>query len=235
MSIDLIGGVLSGVLGTRRKRSGKALRFLTGNRGGLLSNPSTLLAAAGVAWGIFDALQNRTGASAGSLPTPAPAAGPTPASARGGSTVPPIPGSAVAPNAPPPLPDVTGVSDDVLRLIRLAISAAHADGAMTERERAALLQQAKASGAADIIEQELGRPRPLAAVVSGVSDPAQAATLYVLAFTIVRADEQVSGPERIYLAQLANLLGLEPSLVQTLERNTGERIDALGDQGQLGG
>ena len=48
MSIDLIGGVLSGVLGTRRKRSGKALRFLTGNRGGLLSNPSTLLAAAGV-------------------------------------------------------------------------------------------------------------------------------------------------------------------------------------------
>jgi uncharacterized membrane protein YebE (DUF533 family) len=71
--------------------------------------------------------------------------------------------------------------------------------------------------------------------VAGISDTADRATLYVLAFTILRADEQITGAERIYLAQLANLLGLEPALVQALEKDTGERIDALGDQGQLGG
>jgi uncharacterized membrane protein YebE (DUF533 family) len=71
--------------------------------------------------------------------------------------------------------------------------------------------------------------------VQGVNDPATAATLYVLAFTILRADERITGAERIYLAQLANLLHLDADTVQALENDTGERIDALGDQGQLGG
>ena len=60
-----------------------------------------------------------------------------------------------------------------------------------------------------------------------MTDPAQRATLYVLAFTVLRADEQVTGAERIYLAQLAHLLGLDPATVQQLEKDTGERIDAL--------
>jgi len=77
--------------------------------------------------------------------------------------------------------------------------------------------------------------RPLAEIVAGISDPAQRATLYVLAFTIVRADEQLTGSERIYLAQLAHLLGFDPAEAQQLEQDAGERIDALGDQGQLGG
>ena len=42
----------------------------------------------------------------------------------------------------------------------------------------------------------------------------------MLAYTIVRADEQVTGAERIYLAQLANLLGLDPATVQQLEKDT---------------
>jgi uncharacterized membrane protein YebE (DUF533 family) len=221
MNIDLIEGVLRGVLGARRKRSSNALRFLTGRGrgGGLLSNPSALLTAAGVAWGIFETLQQR--------------AAPATSGPSGGMPVPP--GGSPAGSMPPPLPTAAGISDDALRLIRLAISAANADGAITEREHAAIAQQAKAAGLADVIERELARPRLLADIVSGVTDPAQAATLYVLAFTIVRADEQTSGPERIYLAQLANLLGLDSSLVQTLEKDTGERIDALGDQGQPGG
>jgi len=50
--------------------------------------------------------------------------------------------------------------------------------------------------------------------------------LYVLAFTIVRGDETVSGAERIYLAQLAHQLGLDPAAVQRLEIETSVRIDA---------
>jgi uncharacterized membrane protein YebE (DUF533 family) len=77
--------------------------------------------------------------------------------------------------------------------------------------------------------------RPLAEIVAGVDEPAERATLYVLAYTVLRADEQVTGAERIYLAQLANLLGLDAATVARLETDTGQRIDALGDQGQLGG
>ena len=33
--------------------------------------------------------------------------------------------------------------------------------------------------------------------------------MYVLAYSMVRGDEQPSGAERIYLAQLANLLGID--------------------------
>ena len=91
------------------------------------------------------------------------------------------------------------------------------------------------AGAASLLERELPNPLPLKDVVAGITYTEDRATLYVLAYTILRADEQITGAERIYLAQLANLLGLEPSLVQALEKDTGERIDALGDQGQLGG
>jgi uncharacterized membrane protein YebE (DUF533 family) len=122
-----------------------------------------------------------------------------------------------------------------MRLVRLAISAAHADGTMNERERAAVLQQAIEAGVGDVVEQEIQRRTPLAEIVSGVTDAGERATLYVLAFTILRADEEITGAERIYLAQLAHLLGLDPNTVQQLEKDAGERIDALGDQGQLGG
>jgi uncharacterized membrane protein YebE (DUF533 family) len=49
--------------------------------------------------------------------------------------------------------------------------------------------------------------------------------LYVLAFTIVRADESVSGAERIYLAQLAYRLGLDEATTQALETETAAKID----------
>ena len=45
-------------------------------------------------------------------------------------------------------------------------------------------------------------------IVAGVTDAREKQALYTLAFSIVRADESVSGAERIYLAQLAALIGL---------------------------
>ena len=42
----------------------------------------------------------------------------------------------------------------------------------------------------------------------------------MLAFTIVRADETVTGAERIYLAQLAHQLGLDPAAVRAIETET---------------
>ena len=81
-----------------------------------------------------------------------------------------------------------------------------------------------------IVEQELMQPRPLAEIVAGVTDDTHRGTLYVLAYSILRGDEQPSGAERIYLAKLAHLLGLDPRTVQQLEQNAGKRIDALPEQ-----
>ena len=111
-------------------------------------------------------------------------------------------------------------------MVRLAISAAYADGSVSDTERAAILDQAKTAGVGEIVEVEMQRPRPLAEIVSGVNDAAQRATLYVLAYTMVRGDEQPTGAERIYLAQLANLLGLDVATVQELEQKAAHRIDA---------
>ena len=201
---SLVEDVLRGVLGVRPKRSRGALRFLTGSRrGGWMSNPNTLLTAAGVVWGIFETMNQ---------PSPqAPVQAPP-----GGQVPPPVPSMPVA------------VPDDALRMVRLAISAANADGAMNDKERAAVVEQARAAGTSELVAAELNHPRPLAEIVSGVTDPALRATLYVLAFTVLRADEQISGAERIYLAQLAHLLGLDPADVTKLEADASQRITAEG-------
>jgi uncharacterized membrane protein YebE (DUF533 family) len=202
----LVNAVLRGVLGGRRKRSRRALGYLTGGRGGSLLNAGTLLGAAGVAWGVYEAWQQSQ------------AAAPPQAS------VPPVPGQ------PPPLPVVSrDPHEDALRMVRLAVSAANADGTLSEEERAAITRHAAEAGVAEAVAAALAQPRPLDAIVAGVADAHDKAALYVLAFTVVRADEQVSGAERIYLAQLASRLGLDPAAVQALEAKASEQIDAQGE------
>jgi uncharacterized membrane protein YebE (DUF533 family) len=119
-----------------------------------------------------------------------------------------------------------------MRIVRLAISAAQADGSINPEERAAIVKQAQDAGVADILERELGQNPPLSEIVRGVTDPAQRATLYALAFTVARADEQPGGAERIYLAQLANLLGMDPATVQQIEKDVAARIDAASEAGE---
>ena len=80
-----------------------------------------------------------------------------------------------------------------------------------------------------IVEAELAQTRSLSDIVRGVTDPAVKKDLYVLAFAIVRADETVSGAERIYLAQLAHQLGLDPAAVQAIEAETANKIDSQSD------
>ena len=206
----LLNGVLRSVLGGRgRRRSHRTLNYLTGGgRGSFWTNPSTLLTAAGLAWGIFETMQNS--GTLGSM----------------GS------GSSGGVGSTPPLPNVGGgaqasaVSPDALRIVRLAISAANADGSISDVERTAIVDQAKTAGVAELVEAELQQPRPLAEIVSGVTDTAQRATMYVLAYSMVRGDEQPTGAERIYLAQLANLLGIDVGTVQQLEQKAASRIDA---------
>jgi len=191
----LLGSLIEGALSGRRERR-RAVSRLTGGSGSLL-NAKTLLAAAGVAWGLYEAAQ---GGSGGGAPPPLPAgasdgyAGPT-----------------------------RGPSEGLRRLVRLAISAARADGDLSLEERGRILAKARDVGAEDLVTEELTALRPLAEIVGGVSDPELKAELYTLAYNIVRSDEGVTGAERIYLAQLAHQLGLDPAATQRLETETDAR------------
>jgi uncharacterized membrane protein YebE (DUF533 family) len=205
---QLLSIFLRGALGSRgRKRARRAANFLSGKRGFLTA--STLLGAAGVAWGIYDSMKpGAAGASAG-LP------------AAAGSMPPPLPSAPSAVTA-----DDRGLPLEVLRVIRLAVSAARADGTLLPAERALILSHAREAGVEEVVESELAAPRALHEIVEGVADEANKHDLYVLAFTIVRADEQVSGAERVYLAQLAHRLGLDAATTARLEQATAARIDA---------
>jgi uncharacterized membrane protein YebE (DUF533 family) len=210
----LFNGVLRSILGGRRRSGRRALRYLTGNSGSFWTNPTTLLTAAGVAWGIYETLQSGSQglSSAGSVSSAGPSGAPSA-------------GAAAAPMPPLPAIGSNPVSPDTMRLLRLAISAAGADGVVTDDERKAILEQARSAGVGELVESELAQPRPLREIVAGVTDANERATLYVLAFTVLRGDEQPSGAERIYLAQLANLLGLDVPEAQRLERSAAASID----------
>lgn len=205
---SLLGSVVRGALTGKKKRRKGATRFLTGGSGSLL-NASTLLAAAGVAWGVYETMTKKDPVYAGPGPQPQGPSAPPP-----GMPTPPLP--VMGPEVPP----------DVLRLVRLVISAARADGSLGEGEQQAILEQARAAGAEHIVARELQSAFTLPQIVAGVSDPTQREELYTLAFAIVRGDEQVTGGERIYLAQLANQLGLDPAATARLEQQAAARIDA---------
>ena len=222
----LVNGVLRGVLGGRPKKSRKAYKYLNRSGRTLMSNPNALLTVAGVAWGIFETLQNQGLPGSQGSTGPVGSAGSIGSQGSWGAGGTPAP----VPVPTPPLPNVSGeaasLPSDALRIVRLAIAAAHADGTLSERDRTTIVEQARAAGADHLVEQELANRPPLAAIVAGVTDPLQRATLYVLAFGIVRADESVSGAERIFLAQLANQLGLDPETVEKLEADAATRIDS---------
>jgi len=235
----LVGSVLRGVLGGKRKRSHGALRYLTNGQSSLL-NASTLLTVAGVAWGLWETAQRSSGSpsgpSGGGL---APA--PSPVSPGSGAVVPPpLPSNPTTPGPPPlpptvtpPLPAaVSTAAPEVIRVLRLTLSAARADGTLAPHEREAILAQARAVGAEALVAPELDAPRPLSEIVAGVTDPRARQDLYTLAFTIVRADEQVSEVERTYLRELAQHLRLEPDIVAELEREAARRIGAEAEGAQ---
>lgn len=220
MSLSFLGPLLGATLGARPKHHFGAANFLFGGPSPFL-RARGMLGLAGLAAAAYYALRSNSG----------PAGGGAPPIVNPGTTV--LRSSAL-PQAPPPLPSVPppppgGVANaGVQRILRLVISAARCDGVLGEKERAAILAEAREIGAENLVESELARPLPLAQIVAGVSDPHEQEALYVLAYTIVRADTDVNGAERVFLVQLANLLGLPAERVRALENETAARIAAAG-------
>jgi uncharacterized membrane protein YebE (DUF533 family) len=208
---DILNGIVRGALSGRGKSWSRTHHAV---RSSGLVNARTLLAAAGVAWGLFETWQGQQQpAGAGAGGPAAPPAG-----------TPPPPPTASPPAEP--AADESGVPGPVARLLRVMISAARADGELGPAERERILAEAREVGAEELVRSELEKPRPLGELVAGVDDPELKRQLYTLAFVIVRADETVTGAERIYLAQLANRLGLDAATVARIEGEAATRIDA---------
>ena len=183
----LLNGVLRSVLGGRRKRSRRAMRYLGSSRspfggtlgsigGSLLSNPNVLLTAAGVAWGIFETLA--TGQHAGGCARSGVAgvecySDAAVAAVAGGWQRVRADERSSAPDRPP---------RDIRRHTQT-------DPSATRSEPRFWIRRASPEWI-DIVEQELAQPRPLAEIVAGVNDDTHRGTLYVLAFGILRGDEQ---------------------------------------------
>lgn len=202
--------LLNAFLGARSKRHRRASRFLVGGPSSFL-NTSTLLTAAGLAVGAYEIYRTSRGAQSSTTTVTE-------------NNPPPISTTTVVggtPGAPAPQNEAAARE----RLVRLAMSAARADGTLGEEEYAKIIAAAREVGLEPLVTAEFGKQRTLAEIVSGVRDPKEKTDLYVLAFTIVRADEDISGAERVYLAQLANALGLDAATTARLEKETAERID----------
>jgi uncharacterized membrane protein YebE (DUF533 family) len=185
---------------------------LLGGRRGSFLNASTLLAAAGVGWGLLESVRRdrRPRVQEGTTWVPSePGAPPAASATRAG-----------APAAP-----AADVPPEVLRIVRLSVSAARADGVLSAAEREKLLAEARAAGLEALVRAELDRPAPLASIAAGLGDEKHKRELYTLAFAIVRADEGVSGAERVYLAQLAHLLGLDAAAAASIEQEAAAKID----------
>ena len=118
------------------------------------------------------------------------------------------------------------VSPEVVRVIRLTLSAARADGTLTPHEREAILSQARGVGAEALIAAELDAPKPLEEILGNAPGGRAAEDLYTLAFSIVRADEEVLPAERDYLSRLAAALGIAADTATRLEQQAADRIAA---------
>lgn len=218
----LLSSVANDAIGMRGKRSRRARGFLGGGQRSFL-NTSSLLGLAGLAVGAYQIFKDKS-ASAASAPQPV------------------VPGTRVvdssgramdefADRGAPPLPTtaarVAPVDDMPLRAVRIMIAAARCDGQLGEEELGRLISHAKDGGLEERMRAEWQEPRPLAEICAGISDPAQKRDLYVLAFAVLRADEEVTGAERVFLAGLAARLNLSKEQVAAIEGETARRIDQI--------
>jgi uncharacterized membrane protein YebE (DUF533 family) len=217
---QLLGKVLSEVMGagTSQKKKGKSslLSSLTSGAG--------LMTAIGLGIGAYEVLKEKK-QSQPPVPGYAPQSPPPPPPpAWGASTMPPPPPpplSASPTNLPPaaaPAPPRGNSEELAIRLIRVMISAAHADGALDEEEEKAILDRLRNADLSQeermFILDELHKPKSIAELTAGIADPSIAKTMYMLAVNAIAID---SPGERAWLDSLAASLSLSKGVQGFIE------------------
>ncbi|MEM8629789.1 MAG: tellurite resistance TerB family protein [Pseudomonadota bacterium] len=107
-------------------------------------------------------------------------------------------------------------SDRARRLIVAMITAAKADGHMSQGEMEAIQNQLAPLGSdvSQFLMTELSKPVDAGAVAAGVSDPQEKAELYAVSAMVCGAQDPA---ERAYLDTLGSALGLDQALMANIE------------------
>ena len=220
----LLGKIVGEVVGKGRGSWGSGKKSVLGG----LGSGSGLLTMIGLGVGAFEILkqqqeQKKAGTSVnpppsfppgGSATSPPP---PPPDSMQGRPQPPPVPGS--VPN-PPPAAIGSGLdpSELAIRMIQVMVAAAHADGVMDAEEERAVLDRLRGADLSQeekmFLLNELHQPKSLVALTDGISDPAVAKTMYMLAFAAIELDAEA---ERVWLDELASRLGISSEVQAFIE------------------
>lgn len=219
----LLGQLLGGVLGKGHGRHGNGKKKLMNE----LTSGAGLMTAIGLAVGAYEVLKDKkTGGGmampgvAAPPPPPFPATGQTGGSQGAPPPVPPPRWNAAPPVAPvSPGPATASDSEDIARrMIQVMVAAAHADGTLDEREERAILDKLRTIDLSQeermFLLDELHHPKEIASLVAGITDPAAAKAMYMLAFSAIEVDSEV---ERKWLNDLATGLGLSPAVQTFIE------------------
>ncbi len=211
----MLGMVLQEFVGGGKRKGRKKSSLLSG-----LTSGGALMTAIGLGVGALEILKHK---QSGAVPT-----GPPPLQTR--SAPPPLPGQAAAPPPPPPPPSRGSGAPPPLqapslepvamaiRMIQVMIAAAHADGTLDQEEETRIISQLNRSDLSreerDFFLDELHQPRRVAELTAGISDPATARAMYLLAVNTVTVD---SPEERQWLDELAQGLQLSKAMQGFIE------------------
>ena len=128
-----------------------------------------------------------------------------------------------------PEPDLRGdeqaaeqFSDETaLLLIRAMVTAAYADGALSQDERARIMGEIDGAGADEedrrVMQREIADPKPLDALLAQVHDPETAQQFYLASSAAIDGETE---PNRAYLADLRRRLGLSEEDAAEVEELT---------------
>ncbi|MBU1566909.1 MAG: tellurite resistance TerB family protein [Proteobacteria bacterium] len=215
----LLGTVLSQVMGSGSSRKKKGKNSLLGS----LASGGGLMTAIGLGIGAYEILKEKKQSQPAPPGYPAQPPSPPSAPAWGGSTMPPPPPpvSTSHPNSPPVAADPAPQMDSqelAIRMIRVMIAAAHADGNIDEEEEKAILARLRSTDLSQeermFILDELHQPKTIAELTAGISDPSIAKTMYMLAVSAIAID---SPGERAWLDKLAASLAISKAVQAFIE------------------
>jgi uncharacterized membrane protein YebE (DUF533 family) len=131
-----------------------------------------------------------------------------------------VPATGAAPQASAATPGASTetVDGNGLLILRTMIAAAAADGEIDAEERRRIAEGMKQAGLGPeltrFLESEFTRPATIPMLVAGVKSPEVAAQIYTAARITIEPDKTA---ERIFLAELAGSLGLDPKLVASID------------------
>ena len=217
----LLGTLMREVVGSSSGKRGKKSKH--GNTlVDSLKSGSGLMTAIGLGIGAYEILRSKsqTGSADYSHQTTAP----PPVPPASGSAPPPtgsqspVPAPPPLPNAVPAVPGNLNSQDLACRMIQTMIAAAHADGTMDEKEEQAILTKLKGENISQeermFLLTELHNPKSVAELTSGISDPATAKAMYMIAVSAVDIDSEA---ERNWFDELASSLGISKAVQDFIE------------------